>query len=64
VVVVVAGEVVADHPRSLAKHRTIVDPAHVAARTALRALPSPPADVDGDVEIRDLAVYDRALGVA
>ena len=62
VVVMLAGGEVAHHPRSLAKHRTIVDAAHVAARTALRAL-SAPVDVD-DIEIRDLAVYDRALGVA
>jgi hypothetical protein len=34
----------------------------VTARSALRALPAP-VDVD-DVEVRDLAVYDRALGVA
>lgn len=62
VVVGLAGEEVARHRRSMAKHRTITDPTHVAARSALRALP-PPVDVD-DVEVRDLAVYDRALGVA
>lgn len=62
VVVLLAGDEVARHPRSLAKHRTITEPSHVAARSALRALPAP-VDVD-DVEVRDLAVYDRALGVA
>jgi transposase len=60
--VLLAGAVVARHARSLAKHRTIVDPAHVAARSTLRAVTTP-AVVD-DVEIRDLADYDRALGVA
>lgn len=62
VVVLLAGDDVARHRRSLAKHRTITDPTHVAARSALRALPAA-VDVD-DVEVRDLAVYDRALGVA
>jgi Mu transposase, C-terminal domain len=62
VVVLLAGEEVARHPRSLAKHRTITDSRHVAARSELRTLPAP-IDVD-DVEIRDLAVYDRVLGVA
>jgi transposase len=64
VTVMLAGEVVAHHRRSLAKHRTITDPAHVAARAALRALPSPVPVVDDDIEERDLGVYDRALGVA
>jgi transposase len=63
VVVSLAGEEVARHRRSLAKHRTITDPAHVTARSALRALPAPVVDVD-EVEVRDLTVYDRALGVA
>lgn len=63
VVVTLAGDVVSHHPRSLAKHRTITDPAHVAARAALRAQTAPVV-VDDDVEEPDLAVYDRALGVA
>jgi Mu transposase, C-terminal domain len=63
VVVTLAGEVVAHHPRSLAKHRTLTDSAHIAARAALRTLPTPVV-VDNDVEERDLAIYDRALGVA
>jgi Mu transposase, C-terminal domain len=63
VVARLAGDEVARHQRSLAKHRTICDPAHVAARTALRSLPTPAVDLD-DVEIRDLAIYDQALGVA
>jgi transposase len=56
-----AGEEAACHRRSLARHRTITDPAHVSARAGLR---SRPAAVDDDVEVRDLSVYDRALGVA
>jgi len=62
VVVLLAGDEIARHPRSLAKHRTITDLAHVAARAALRTRPAA-VDID-DVEVRDLAVYDRVLGVA
>ena len=66
VAVTCAGEVVAQHRRSWAKHRTITDPEHDQAREHLRAARSlvprtPPAD---DVEVRDLSVYDRATGVA
>jgi transposase len=56
-----AGENVGCHHRSLARHRTITDPTHVTARVALRTRPTVDAD---DVEVRDLTVYDRALGVA
>jgi len=63
VVVCFAGAEVARHRRSLAKHRTITDPAHIAARSTLRPRPTPAVVVD-DVEVRDLTVYDRALGVA
>jgi len=50
----------------LAKHRTITDPAHVAERDALRAVATATNDDrdDGGVEVRDLAIYDRVLGVA
>jgi transposase len=63
VVVRLAGEEVARHRRSLAKHRTVTDPAHIAARSTLRPRPTQAVVVD-EVEIRDLAVYDRVLGVA
>jgi hypothetical protein len=63
VVAVLGRDEVARHPRSFAKHRTLTDPAHVAARAALRAL-TPPADNVDDIEVTDLTVYDRALGVA
>jgi transposase len=63
VVVTCAGEEVARHPRSWAKHRTITDPAHERARIIMRAFAAAVAD-DDDVEVRDLSVYDRATGVA
>lgn len=63
VVVTCAGEEVARHPRSWAKHRTITDPAHELARKVMRAFAAAVAD-DDDVEVRDLSVYDRATGVA
>ena len=67
VTVTLGREVIATHRRSLAKHRTITDPAHVAEREALRARrrheQRRPKTMTS-VEVRDLAVYDRALGVA
>jgi transposase len=64
VVVTCDGAEVARHRRSRAKHRTVVDPSHGRARRALRdrraLIPAP----DDDVEERDLADYDQALGVA
>ena len=60
VVVTLGGEVVARHERVLASHATITDPAHDRAREAARALAAGPRPVDnGEVEVRDLAVYDR-----
>lgn len=66
VVVTCAGEVVARHARSWAKHRTITDPEHDKARERLRAMCAlvPKTPRDHDVEVRDLSVYDRATGVA
>jgi hypothetical protein len=63
VIVTCAGDVVARHPRSWAKHRTITDPAHELARKVMRVFAAAVAD-DSDVEVRDLSVYDRATGVA
>jgi hypothetical protein len=60
-VVTLGTEVVARHERVLASHVTVTDPAHDRAR-ALRVLPKPPASTE--VEVRDLAVYDRATGAA
>ncbi len=62
VVVTCAGEEVARHPRSWARHRTVTDPDHERARVAMRALAAGAGD--DDVEVRDLSVYDRATGVA
>jgi transposase len=59
------GKAVADHERAWARHQTICDPAHAAAAAALRrqrvsvVRPAP----EPEVEQRDLAVYDAALGV-
>jgi transposase len=67
VVVGCAGVEVARHRRSLARHRTITDPAHARARRVLRdqhaPAPSPPPD-QVEVQERDLGVYDHILGVA
>lgn len=62
-VVTCAGDEVARHARSWAKHRTITDPAHELARKVMRVFAAAVADND-DVETRDLSVYDRATGVA
>lgn len=64
VIVMLGREEVARHRRSLAKHRTLTDPAHVRARDALRHTSVVALDDPDQVEIRDLAVYDRVLGVA
>lgn len=63
VVVTCAGDQVARHPRSWARHRTITDPDHERARVVMRAFAAALAE-DEDVEVRDLSVYDRATGVA
>ena len=59
------GELVARHERSLVAHRTVTDPAHEASahtlREARRALGG--ADPEPEVELRDLASYDRAFEV-
>lgn len=64
VVVTCAGEEVARHVRSWARHRTITDPTHETARKQMWAFANRRTDSDDDVEIRDLSVYDRATGVA
>ena len=59
-------DVVARHDRVLARHVTVTDPAHDAARRARAAqarLPLSDAD-EPDVAVRDLADYDRAFKVA
>jgi transposase len=59
-----AGAEVASHRRSYAKHRTITATDHAAAGKAMRQQRQLPRPVDVDVQQRDLADYDRALGVA
>lgn len=59
------GQTVADHVRCWAAHQSITDPAHAAAAVALRAAGRPPRPVadPGQVEVRDLAAYDRVFGL-
>jgi hypothetical protein len=71
-VVVLAGDqVVARHPRCWAAHQTLTDPEHAAAAAAMRAAFADrrtgstlrSAEVDVEVEQRDLVVYDRVFTV-
>jgi len=64
VTVGLAGQEVGRHARCLARHITLTDPAHVAARAALLRGRSRPMEAQPLVEVRDLAVYDRRLGGA
>jgi transposase len=64
VIVTCGDEIVGRHRRSWAKHRTITDPVHEQARAEMRRFAAKAAVAAGDeVEVRDLSVYDRALGV-
>jgi hypothetical protein len=64
VVITCAGELVGRHDRSWARHRTITDPAHDEARRQMHRFAAQATPAGEDVEIRDVSVYDRALGVA
>ena len=64
VVATCGGEEVARHRRSWATHRTITTVEHHRARVALREAARGGPAAEADVEVRDLADYDRALGVA
>jgi transposase len=58
------GVEVAGHRRCLAKHRTLLDPTHAMTLRLMR-VEQKAAEVFADaVEERDLADYDKALGVA
>jgi hypothetical protein len=59
VVVTCAGDEVARHPLSWAKHRTVTDPFHELAGKVMRVFAAAVAN-DGDGEVRGLSVYDRA----
>jgi transposase len=58
------GTEVARHRRCLAKHQTFLAPDHSRVLRAMRAEQQVAAAVTDAVEERDLADYDRALGVA
>jgi hypothetical protein len=60
------GKVVADHERLWAKHQSICDPAHAEAAKVLRRkhLDVARPTAAPDVEVRCLADYDTALGLA
>ena len=60
--ITLAGDLVGQHRRSLVPHQVVTDPGHVIARADLRdARRELPAVDPADVEIRDLAVYDRLV---
>jgi transposase len=64
VVATCEGIEVARHRRCLAKHRTLLDPTHAMTLRLMR-VEQAAAEVFADaVEERDLAEYDKALGVA
>lgn len=60
------GRPVADHERLWAKHQTVSDPVHVTAAKALRRnrLDVARSSHQPEVEVRRLADYDTALGLA
>jgi transposase len=64
--VTLGGDEVGLHRRSLVPHAVVTDPGHVAAADVLRGTRRelPASARDADVEVRDLAVYDRLSGVA
>jgi transposase len=58
------GVEVARHRRCLAKHRTLLDATHAMTLRKMREEGAPVPTLETDVQVRDLADYDRALGVA
>jgi transposase len=61
------GRLVADHQRLWARHQTISDPTHVEAAKVLRRKHldiARPTTAQPEVEVRCLADYDTALGLA
>jgi transposase len=58
------GTEVARHRRCLAKHQSLLSAEHARVLRAMRAEAAIAAAPDTDVEIRDLAVYDRIGGAA
>jgi hypothetical protein len=65
VTITCGGELVGRHERCWARHRTITDPTHDSARREMHGfIVQAGRPGDDEVEVRDLSVYDRALGVA
>ena len=64
VTITCSGELVGRHERSLRKHRTVTDPAHDAARVAMRTERRRAHLGESEVEVRDLRSYDELFGVA
>ena len=58
------GVEVARHRRCLAKHRSLLDPAHAMTLRMMRIEQTAMSVFEAAVEERDLADYDKALGVA
>ena len=55
---------VARHRRCLAKHQSLLDASHAITLRKMRAEATPVPVLESEVQVRDLADYDRALGVA
>lgn len=64
VVATCAGVEVARHRRVLASHRVLLDAAHAMTLRKMRAEQRAVPVLESEVEERDLADYDKALGVA
>ena len=64
VVATCGGVEVARHRRCLAKHQCILDATHAMTLRMMRAEEVPVSPFETLVEERDLADYDKALGVA
>jgi transposase len=58
------GVEVARHRRALARHRTVLDPAHAMTLRMMRIEQTVTSAFEAAVEERDLSEYDKALGVA
>jgi len=64
VVATCEGTEVARHRRGVAKHQSLLAPEHARVLRAIRAEARAAEAFSGEVEVRDLSVYDRATGVA
>jgi hypothetical protein len=58
------GTEIARHRRCLATQQTLLQPDHARVLRTMRVEAQLASTLDGEVEQRDLTVYDRALGVA